>query len=63
MCFRFWMLPSLVLKKMIMENFTSSHPDKQIIASVDFMVEKVNSIVLFISYYFNDSLYDYFILN
>lgn len=40
----FWMLPSLVLKKMIMVNFTNNHPDKRIIDSVDFMVERLDSL-------------------
>lgn len=40
----FWMLPSLVLKKMIMVNFTTTHPDKRIIDSVDFMVERLDSL-------------------
>ncbi|XP_039277509.1 maspardin [Nilaparvata lugens] len=40
----FWMLPSLVLKKMVMGNFTMQHTDKRIIESIDFMVEKLDSI-------------------
>lgn len=40
----FWMLPSLVLKKMIMVNFTNAHHDKRIIDSVDFMVERLDSL-------------------
>lgn len=39
---RFWMLPSLLLKKMVMGNFTAEHADPRIIESVDFMVERVS---------------------
>lgn len=37
------MMPSLVLKKMIMANFPQEHQDQRIIDSVDFMVEKVSA--------------------
>ncbi|KAK9498006.1 hypothetical protein O3M35_003896 [Rhynocoris fuscipes] len=40
----FWMMPSLVLKKMIMANFPQEHNDKRIIDSIDFMVEKLDSL-------------------
>ncbi|KAF6216922.1 hypothetical protein GE061_001273 [Apolygus lucorum] len=40
----FWVLPSMVLKKMIMVNLPSSHTDKRIIDSIDFMVEKLDSL-------------------
>ncbi|XP_073994870.1 maspardin-like [Rhodnius prolixus] len=40
----FWMMPSLVLKKMIMANFPQEHQDQRIIDSVDFMVEKLDSL-------------------
>lgn len=36
------MLPSLLLKKMVMGNFTAEHADPRIIESVDFMVERVS---------------------
>ena len=39
---RFWMLPSLLLKKMIMGNFTTSKVDAGIADSIDFMVERVS---------------------
>lgn len=40
----FWMLPSLVLKKMVMGNFTTEHADPQIIQSIDFMVDRLDSL-------------------
>jgi len=40
----FWLLPSLLLKKMILDHFTPRHFDKGIIDSVDFMVEKLDSL-------------------
>uniref|UniRef100_A0A1B6GIW3 Maspardin n=1 Tax=Cuerna arida TaxID=1464854 RepID=A0A1B6GIW3_9HEMI len=40
----FWMLPSLLLKKMVMGNFTAEHADPRIIESVDFMVERLDSL-------------------
>lgn len=39
--FRFWILPSLVLKKMVMGNFESEKVDGEIIEAIDFMVERV----------------------
>lgn len=38
----FWILPALVLKKMIMGNFNSGEADHQTVDSIDFMVERVN---------------------
>jgi len=40
------MLPALVLKKMIMGNFTNSKVDVGIADSIDFMVERVSSTAL-----------------
>uniref|UniRef100_A0A1B6M629 Maspardin n=1 Tax=Graphocephala atropunctata TaxID=36148 RepID=A0A1B6M629_9HEMI len=40
----FWMLPSLLLKRMVMGNFTAEHADPRIIESVDFMVERLDSL-------------------
>ncbi|XP_075216626.1 maspardin-like [Lycorma delicatula] len=40
----FWMLPSLVLKKMVMGNFTREHTDRRIIESIDFMVDRLDSL-------------------
>nr|CAD7428393.1 unnamed protein product [Timema monikensis] len=40
----FWMLPSLVLKKMVMGNFTSGKVDPRIADSIDFMVERLESL-------------------
>ncbi|KAK0083418.1 hypothetical protein PV325_008803 [Microctonus aethiopoides] len=40
----FWILPSLVLKKMIMGNFTVEKADEDIIDAVDFMVERLESL-------------------
>lgn len=37
----FWLLPSLVLKRMLMGNFTCEKVDKRIAESIDFMVERV----------------------
>ena len=38
------MLPSMVLKKMVMGNFGSEQMDPDVADSVDFMVEKVSMI-------------------
>jgi maspardin len=38
------MLPSLLLKKMVMGNFTAENADPRIIESVDFMVERLDSL-------------------
>ncbi|CAH0389644.1 unnamed protein product [Bemisia tabaci] len=40
----FWMLPSVVLKKMVMRNFNTSDVDSHIVDSIDFMVEKLDSL-------------------
>ncbi|XP_014256770.1 maspardin-like [Cimex lectularius] len=40
----FWVFPSYVLKKMILVKFPYMHHDKLIIDSVDFMVEKLDSL-------------------
>ncbi|XP_013187612.2 maspardin [Amyelois transitella] len=40
----FWMLPSLVLKRMLMGNFTSDKVDKRMAESIDFMVERLESL-------------------
>lgn len=40
----FWLLPSLVLKRMLMGNFTTDKVDKRIAESVDFMVERLESL-------------------
>ncbi|KAJ9583766.1 hypothetical protein L9F63_021890 [Diploptera punctata] len=40
----FWLLPSLVLKKMVMGNFTSFQVDSGIADSIDFMVERLESL-------------------
>lgn len=37
------MLPSMVLKKMVMGNFSTQYMDSDVTDSVDFMVEKVKS--------------------
>ena len=42
-----WMLPSMVLKKMVMGNFGNEQMDPDIADSVDFMVEKVLMIEIF----------------
>jgi len=39
-----WMLPSMVLKKMVMGNFGNEQMDPDIADSVDFMVEKLESL-------------------
>ena len=38
---RFWMMPALFLKKMVMGNFDKSLTDPEIADSIDFLVEKV----------------------
>lgn len=43
----FWLLPSLVLKRMLMGNFTSDKVDRRIAESIDFMVERVRIYFLF----------------
>ncbi|KAI4481730.1 PREDICTED: maspardin-like isoform X1 [Polistes canadensis] len=40
----FWILPSLVLKKMVMGNFTTEKVDGEIIEAIDFMVERLESL-------------------
>ncbi|XP_072942709.1 maspardin-like [Epargyreus clarus] len=40
----FWLLPSLVLKRMLMGNFTADKVDKRIAESIDFMVERLESL-------------------
>lgn len=42
--FVFWLTPALVLKKMIMGNFPKASKDPAIAQSVDFMVEKLDSL-------------------
>lgn len=37
----FWILPALVLKRMLMANFSSGKADIEIIEAIDFMVERV----------------------
>lgn len=39
--YSFWILPSLVLKKMVMGNFATEKVDGEIIEAIDFMVERV----------------------
>ena len=38
---RYWLLPGFVLKKMIMDNFSTEAIDPDIADSIDFLVEKV----------------------
>ena len=38
---RYWLLPGFVLKKMIMDNFSSEEVDPDIADSTDFLVERV----------------------
>lgn len=38
----FWLLPSLVLKRMVMGNFPNQIVDAKIADSIDFMVDRVN---------------------
>lgn len=40
---RFWMMPALFLKKMVMGNFEKGLVDPEIADSVDFLVEKVRT--------------------
>ncbi|XP_049877009.1 maspardin-like [Pectinophora gossypiella] len=40
----FWLLPSLVLKRMLMGNFTTDKVDRRIAESIDFMVERLESL-------------------
>ncbi|XP_074037441.1 maspardin [Leptinotarsa decemlineata] len=40
----FWILPSLVLKRMLMGNFGSEKVDLQMVDAIDFMVERLESI-------------------
>ncbi|XP_041984936.1 maspardin-like [Aricia agestis] len=40
----FWLLPSLVLKRMLMGNFTNEKVDKRIAESIDFMVERLETL-------------------
>lgn len=38
----YWLLPSLVLKRMIMGNFGSEKVDSEMVDAIDFMVERVS---------------------
>ena len=50
--FRFWMLPSLVLKKMVMGTFDKGYVDSRTADSIDFMVVSVSrKIILIFDYY------------
>ncbi|KZC04413.1 PREDICTED: maspardin-like [Dufourea novaeangliae] len=40
----FWMLPSLVLKKMLMGNFVTDKVDSEMVEAIDFMVERLESL-------------------
>ncbi|KOC66879.1 Maspardin [Habropoda laboriosa] len=40
----FWILPSLVLKKMLMGNFMAGKVDGEIVEAIDFMVERLESL-------------------
>ncbi|XP_011494119.1 PREDICTED: maspardin-like isoform X1 [Ceratosolen solmsi marchali] len=40
----FWILPSLVLKKMVMGNFETEKVDNEMIDAIDFMVERLESL-------------------
>ena len=48
---RFWVMPAFVLKKMIMNNFTTQEVDEDIADSIDFMVERVSESFVFTSIY------------
>ena len=48
---RFWVMPAFVLKKMIMNNFTTQEVDEDIADSIDFMVERVSESFVFRSIY------------
>ena len=39
--YRFWMMPALFLKKMVMGNFDRTLTDPEIADSIDFLVETV----------------------
>lgn len=38
----FWILPGLVLKRMVMGNFSSGKVDPDMVEAIDFMVERVS---------------------
>ncbi|XP_018579656.1 maspardin [Anoplophora glabripennis] len=40
----FWILPALVLKRMLMGNFVSNRVDPEMVEAVDFMVERLESL-------------------
>ncbi|XP_063366723.1 maspardin-like [Cydia amplana] len=40
----FWLLPSMVLKRMLMGNFSAEKADRRIIEAIDFMVERLESL-------------------
>ncbi|GLV40383.1 hypothetical protein CBL_04183 [Carabus blaptoides fortunei] len=40
----FWILPALVLKRMVMGNFSSEKVDPEIVEAIDFMVERLESL-------------------
>lgn len=46
--FRFWMLPSVILKKLIVENITAARiMDLEIAHAIEFMIERVRLVVSF----------------
>lgn len=49
--YRYWLLPGFVLKKMIMDNFTSEEVDPDIADSTDFLVERVFVILDFLNHH------------
>lgn len=40
----YWMMPAIVLKKIVMGNFTTENSDPYIVEAIDFMVEKLESL-------------------
>ena len=53
---RFWVMPAFVLKKMIMNNFTTQEVDEDIADSIDFMVERVSETLFFFTQFTAASL-------
>lgn len=41
----FWIMPALVLKRMVMGNFSTDKVDPGIVDAIDFMVERVRKFI------------------
>lgn len=60
-CYSFWMMPSLFLKKMVMGNFDRGLVDSEIADSIDFLVEKVMNRPRHFSFDWNNCIVIFFL--